>query len=73
MALVWHRTVARKSSVGRLYVCAGGLDILKIDKLHSFIAIGGLELCFGGLRLPKPPSYGDRSGVADVKATGKPA
>jgi len=26
------RTVARKSSIGGLYVCAGGLDIIKFDK-----------------------------------------
>ena len=29
------RTVARKFSVGRLYVSAGGLDILKIDKKYN--------------------------------------
>jgi len=28
------RTVARTSSIGGLYVCSGGLDILKITKLH---------------------------------------
>jgi len=26
------RTVARKSSIGGLYACAGGLDITKFDK-----------------------------------------
>jgi len=30
-ALLETRTIARKSSVGRLYVCAGGLT-LKFDK-----------------------------------------
>ena len=27
-----HRTVVRKSSVGGLYVCAGRLGIIKVDK-----------------------------------------
>jgi len=29
------RTVARKFSIGGLYVCAGGLDILKIGKYST--------------------------------------
>ena len=31
------RTVPREFSLGRLYVCARGLDILKFDKLNWFI------------------------------------
>jgi len=44
----------RKSSIGVLYVCVGGLDILRFDKnsadLKCFIfqVGGGLELCLGG-------------------------
>jgi len=30
VSAVLGRTVARKSSIGGLHVCAGGLDILKI-------------------------------------------
>jgi len=30
--MVTNRTVDRKSSIGRLYVCARGLDLLKFDK-----------------------------------------
>jgi len=28
------RTIARKSSIGGLYVCAGRLDVLKMMKLY---------------------------------------
>ena len=60
-------TVARKSSIGGLYVCAGGftfvqggLDIQIWQKFHQLIVFhisiwGGLELCLGGLSPPKPP------------------
>jgi len=30
--MVTNRTVNRKSSIGRLYICAKGLDVLKFDK-----------------------------------------
>jgi len=29
---VYTITIARKFSIGELYVCSGGLDILKFDK-----------------------------------------
>jgi len=41
-----------------LYVCAGGLDILKFEKkllIRSAISIWGVEILFGGLSPPKPP------------------
>jgi len=46
------RTIARNFSIGGLCVCAGWLDILKIDKTPliysvSCFNIGGLELCLG--------------------------
>jgi len=35
---VQNRTVARKSSIGGYYICAGGLDLLKIlSNLHWFV------------------------------------
>jgi len=39
-------------------VCAGGLNIQKIDKTQliysvSYFNLGGLKLCFGGLSPPK--------------------
>jgi len=54
------RTVARKYSVGGLYVCAGGLDILIFDKTSliysvSYFNLGGLELCLEGLSSTKSP------------------
>ena len=52
----------QKAHKRRLYVCAGGLDILKSDKNSTYLQCfviqfgrGGLELCFGGLSPPKPP------------------
>ena len=68
------RTVARNSSLGGLYVCAGrlyvragGLDIQIWQKSHWFIMfhtsiLGSLELCLGGLRPPNPPR-GDGTGL----------
>jgi len=48
------RTIAGKSSIGGLYVCAGegGLDIKTWQKFHWFVVFhtsiwGGLELCLG--------------------------
>jgi len=50
------RTVARKSSIDGLYVCAGRLDILKIDKnstdLQRFLFQFGVLGAFGGLSPP---------------------
>jgi len=38
---VTNRTITRRSSNGGLYVCAGGIDILKLDhKIHWFIVSG---------------------------------
>ena len=59
-ASFWYRTVARKSSIGKLYVCVGGLDILKFDKnstdlkcfIFQFEGLGGL---FGGAKPTKDP------------------
>jgi len=47
-----HKTVARKSSLGGLYVCAGGLDIENLKKypmIHSvsYFDFGDLVLCLG--------------------------
>ena len=49
------RTVAGKYSTEGLYVCAGELDVIKIEKtlIHG-VSIWGLEMCFAGLSLPKP-------------------
>ena len=46
--------MARKFSIERIYVCAGGLDILKSDKTlliysGSYFNLGGLEHCLVGL------------------------
>ena len=45
------RTVAGNFSIGELCVCAGGLDILKIDKNSTYsisrFNLGGLEFCLG--------------------------
>ena len=54
------RTVTRKSSTGRLYINAEGLDIL--NKYHCFIVLrisilGVLELCFGGAKPTNPPLW----------------
>jgi len=51
---------SRKSSIEGLYVCAAGLDVLKIEKKrHLFIvfriSIWGLGALFGGLTAPKSP------------------
>ena len=35
--IVLSKTLARKSSLGRFCVCAGGLDILNLKELHWFI------------------------------------
>ena len=48
------------SSAKRLFVCAGGLDIIKLTKTPliysvSRFSFGGLELCLAGLSPPKPP------------------
>jgi len=53
------RTVARKSSIGGLYVCAGALDILKIDKTPliysvSYFNLGRLGAPFGVISPPTP-------------------
>ena len=55
------RTVARKSSIGRLYVRARvgwHSNLTKIPLIYSvsYFSLGGLELCLGGLSPPKPPS-----------------
>ena len=60
------RTVARKFSIGRLcsfagglFVCAGGLDIIKLNKTSVFhVSIGGGLGLFWGLSPPKPPRGG---------------
>ena len=59
-ASFWYRTVSRKSSIGELYVCVGGLDILKFDKnstylkcfIFQFAGLGGL---LGGAKPTKDP------------------
>jgi len=66
----WLRTVARKFSVGGLWVCAGGLDTAKINKnstdLHCFMfQSGGLGTSFGGIS-PQKPSRGDGTGVPSI-------
>ena len=48
-----NRTATRKSSIGELYICAMGLDILKFEQTlfynASYFNLGGvLELCFRG-------------------------
>ena len=53
----------QKSSTGRLYISAEGLDIL--NKYHCFIVLrisilGVLELCFGGAK-PTKPLCGDET------------
>ena len=66
-ASFWYGTVARKFSIGELYVCVRGLDILKFDKnstdLKCFIfqsaGLGGL---FGGAKPTKDPC-GDGTGL----------
>jgi len=50
------KTVAKKFSKGGLCVCAGGLNILKIDENSTDLVFhvsiwGGLELCLGGINL----------------------
>jgi len=60
------RTVARKFSIGELYVCGGWLDILKLTNTPliynvSCFSLGGLGASFGGLSRPKIPS-GDGTG-----------
>jgi len=53
------RTVARKSSIEGLYVCAGGLTLKKLTKTPliysvSYFNLGGLG-AFGGASPPQPP------------------
>ena len=62
-----HRTVGRTSSIGGLYICAGGLSVrargawhsnlTKIPLIHtvSYFNLRGLEALFEGLSPPKPP------------------
>jgi len=74
MVLEQTTTVARKSSIGGLYVCAGGLDIEKLIKTSliysaSYFDLGGLVRCLGWLRPPKPPRC-DGTGVNVVKSFG---
>jgi len=63
---VQTRTVARKSSIGGLYVCARDFTFVqegltsKVDKIPliysvSYFNLGGFELCLGELSEPKPP------------------
>jgi len=54
---VHSRTVARKSSIGRFTFVHGGLNAktLFIYIVSYFNLERGLELCFGGISLPKPP------------------
>jgi len=63
---VWcgNRTVTRKSSIGALYICAVGLDVLKFEQTSlrysdSYFNLGGLELCFGGAKRTKSTPSGD--------------
>jgi len=42
--IVSTRTVARKSSIGKLYVCAGGLDIQKFDEIPLIYSVSYLNL-----------------------------
>jgi len=56
----WRRTVSRKSSIGVLYVCVVGPDIVKFDKnstdLNCFMfQFEGLGALFGDLSPPKAP------------------
>ena len=66
------RTVARKCSVGGLYIFSGGLDVcaggltLFIYSI-SYFNLGGLGALFGGLNPPKPPR-GDETGPKSQKA-----
>jgi len=57
-----------------LYVCSGGLDIVKIDKtpqIHSisYFNMGGLEFC-GGLSPPKTPMV---TGMLELQSVDKAA
>jgi len=68
-----HRSVARKLSIGGLYVWAGGLNVRAWEAWHSnltknplifrvsYFNLWGLELCLGGLSPLKPPR-GDGTG-----------
>jgi len=54
----------KPSSIGGLYVCAVGLDIIKFEQTSLFYSAfyfnwGGLKLCFGGTKPIKAPSRGD--------------
>ena len=53
-------TVVRESSIGGIYVCAAGLDILKIDKTEMvysvpYFNLWDLELCLGDSAHQSPP------------------
>jgi len=52
--MVSRRTVARKSSIGELCVCAEGGLTFKVDKVAliynvSYFNLGGLGVLFGGM------------------------
>jgi len=57
-----NRTVTRKSSIERLYICAVGLDILKFEQTSRFYSAssfnwGGLKLYFGGAKPSQVPPW----------------
>ena len=76
---MWHstyRTVARKSSIGGLCVCAKGLDIEKLIKTPlmysvSCFSLGGSVLCLGVLSPPKPPRGDGNFGMVFVFVSNK--
>jgi len=52
------------SSIGGIYNCAVGLDILKFEQTSLFYSAlyfnwGDLKLCFGGTKPTKAPFCGD--------------
>ena len=56
------RTVARKCSLGRLYIRVGGLDIENLIKTRmiysvSYFNLGGIGTLFGGVKPTKAPPW----------------
>ena len=63
------------SSAKRLFVCAGGLDIIKLTKTPliysvSRFSFGGLGALFGGAKPTKAPSRGDGTAACSPQAAG---
>jgi len=55
--VVNYRTVARKSSIGGLNVCAGGLERKNYIIIAFHISIWGIGTLFGGDKPTKAPSW----------------